>query len=388
MSTCLFEFFPVELLHGIFHYLSAHEIFYAFTQISTYVDNVLVSYDRYSISLSSMLKHQFDLMCRLIRPEQVISITIVDNDDTPDQSKLFFSKFDIRQFINLRSYAIISSDQSIFLQLDLLCQFNHFQALTLPNISQTYWCLFGSHVETIIPRLRKLITNQHPITKPLNNLRYLTITHCYCHNLEYLFRQMMMLRSLNITVSLDMFTDWSKKIPVMNHLRRLTLGIQYGRLTMSRMNQFLSKMPRLLHFELRIDDPMDVIGDEQWTRWSRHSNADIEDANDIISGHQWKYLVPHLQTFDFRFCLLNRSDEKILDSFRSPFWLEQKQWFVAYDDYQSSPCLFTVPRFAPKNIIYSSDYNTPWCTSSNLGLDQFVDVLTLPKFRPSRFNLE
>ncbi|CAF3470109.1 unnamed protein product [Rotaria sp. Silwood1] len=226
MSTCLFEFFPVELLHGIFHYLSAHEIFYAFTQISTYVDNVLVSYDRYSISLSSMLKHQFDLMCRLIRPEQVISITIVDNDDTPDQSKLFFSKFDIRQFINLRSYAIISSDQSIFLQLDLLCQFNHFQALTLPNISQTYWCLFGSHVETIIPRLRKLITNQHPITKPLNNLRYLTITHCYCHNLEYLFRQMMMLRSLNITVSLDMFTDWSKKIPVMNHLRRLTLGIQ------------------------------------------------------------------------------------------------------------------------------------------------------------------
>ncbi|CAF3470122.1 unnamed protein product [Rotaria sp. Silwood1] len=141
-------------------------------------------------------------------------------------------------------------------------------------------------------------------------------------------------------------------------------------------------MPRLLHFELRIDDPMDVIGDEQWTRWSRHSNADIEDANDIISGHQWKYLVPHLQTFDFRFCLLNRSDEKILDSFRSTFWLEQKQWFVAYDDYQSPPCLFTVPRFAPKNIIYSSDYNTPWCTSSNLGLDQFVDVLTLPKFRP------
>ncbi|CAF2510852.1 unnamed protein product [Rotaria sp. Silwood2] len=226
MSACLFEFFPVELMHGIFHYLSAHEIFYAFAQLSTYVDSVLVSYDRYSISLSSMLKQQFDLMCCLIQPEQVISITIADNDDTPDQSKLFFSKFDIRQFINLRSFAIISSNQSIFLQLDLLCQFNNFQSLTLPYISQTYWCLFGSHVEIILPRLRQLITNQCPLTKPLKNLRYVTITHCYCHNLEYLFRQMTDLRSLNLTMSLDMFTDWSKKIPMMNHLRRLTLGIR------------------------------------------------------------------------------------------------------------------------------------------------------------------
>ncbi|CAF4043322.1 unnamed protein product, partial [Rotaria sp. Silwood2] len=104
---------------------------------------------------------------------------------------------------------------------------------------------------------------------------------------------------------------------------------------------------------------MDAVGGEQWKRWSRHSNVDIEDANDIISGYQWKYLVSHLQTFDFRFYLSHKSDEKILDSFRSSFWLEQKQWFVAYDDCQSLPCLFTVPRFAPKSISYSSDYRTP-----------------------------
>ncbi|CAF4378223.1 unnamed protein product, partial [Rotaria sp. Silwood2] len=121
---------------------------------------------------------------------------------------------------------------------------------------------------------------------------------------------------------------------------------------------------------------MDAVGGEQWKRWSRHSNVDIEDANDIISGYQWKYLVSHLQTFDFRFYLSHKSDEKILDSVRSSFWLEQKQWFVAYDDCQSLPCLFTVPRFAPKSIIYSSDYRTPSCTSSNICLDEFVDSIT------------
>ncbi|CAF4349583.1 unnamed protein product, partial [Rotaria sordida] len=98
----------------------------------------------------------------------------------------------------------------------------------------------------------------------------------------------------------------------------------------------------------------------------------------MVDGHQWKYLVSHLQTFDFHFYLSDRSDEKILDSFRSSFWLKQKQWFVAYDDHQSLPRLFTVPRFAPKNIIYSSDYRTPLCTSSDLCLDKFVDIITLP----------
>ncbi|CAF4897812.1 unnamed protein product, partial [Rotaria sp. Silwood1] len=267
MSTCLFDSFPVELVHNIFHYLWAHEIFYGFTRLSSYIDNVLVGYDRYSISLSSMVKHQFDLMCLHIRPEQVISITITENNDTPNQSEIFFSKFDILQFINLRSFSIISSNQN-------------------------------------------------------------------------------------------------------------------GRLMMEKMHQFLLKMPCLMHFELRIDDPIHFVVGDQWKVWSQSSEVDIEDATDIIDGNQWKYLVSHLQIFDFRFCLADRLNKQILDSFRTSFWLTQKKWFVAYDDLQSSSCLFTVPRFAPKNIIYLLNYDTPSCTSSELCLDQYVDILNLPTVRP------
>ncbi|CAF4474520.1 unnamed protein product [Rotaria sp. Silwood2] len=382
MSTCLFDSFPVELVHNIFHYLWAHEIFYGFARLSSYIDNVLVGYDRYSISLSSMLKHQFDLMCLHTRPEQVISITLVENNDTPNQSEMFFSKFDILQFINLRSFSIISSNQSIFRQLNLLCRLNNFQSLTLPHISDTYWCLFGSSVETTLPRLKQLITRDYPLMEPLNNMKYLTITHCYCHNLEYLLSQMTNLYSLNITLSLNMSTHWSRKVPMMNHLRQLTLCIQYGRLTMEKMHKFLLKMPCLMHFELRIDDPMDFVVGDQWKVWSQSSEIDIEEAKDIIDGNQWKYLVSHLQTFDFHFCLADRLNKQILDSFRSSFWLTQKRWFVAYDDLQSSSSLFTVPRFAPKNIIYLLNYDTPSCTSSDLCLDQYVDILNLPTLRP------
>ncbi|CAF0984471.1 unnamed protein product [Rotaria magnacalcarata] len=382
MSTCLFDLFPVELVHHIFHYLWAHEIFYGFTQLSSHLDNVLVGYDRYSISLSSMLKREFDLMCLHIRPEQVISITLAENSDTPDQSEIFFSKFDILQFINLRSFSIISLNQSIFRQLNLLCQLNQFQSLTLPHISDTYWRLFGSSVEKTLPRLKQLITRDYPLMEPLHNMKYLTITYSYCHNLEYLLRLMTNLYSLNITLSLNVSSRWSQKAPIMNHLRQLTLCVEYGRLTMSKMNQFLLKMPCLKNFELRIDDPIDFNVDDQWEVWSRNLKDDIEDTKDIIDGNQWKYLVSHLQTFNFRFCLAERLDKQILDSFRSSFWLEQKKWFVSYDDLESSPSLFTVPRFTPKDITYLLNYHTPSCTSSDLKLDQYVHILNLPMLCP------
>jgi hypothetical protein len=52
------------------------------------------------------------------------------------------------------------------------------------------------------------------------------------------------------------------------------------------------------------------------------------------------------------------------------------------DDSQSSPCLFTVPRFVPKMITYSLKYCPPSNTSSDLCLHQFIDALTLPILRP------
>jgi hypothetical protein len=151
---------------------------------------------------------------------------------------------------------------------------------------------------------------------------------------------------------------------------------------MGQIQKLLIQMPRLIHFELNVDEPMDVIGGERWRTWTRHLNLDIEVPMDIIDGNQWKYLVSHLHTFDFRFPLIIKPSTKILDSFQSPFWLEQKRWFVAFDDNQSPPCLFTIPRFAPKKILYSMDYHSIASTSTALCLDQFIHTLNIPVPRP------
>jgi hypothetical protein len=62
------------------------------------------------INFESIRKCHFDLICRYIRPEQVISLILSDKNDTPNQSQLFRSFFSIEQFINLRALKLIELD--------------------------------------------------------------------------------------------------------------------------------------------------------------------------------------------------------------------------------------------------------------------------------------
>ena len=222
MSMFLFDLLPVELIQNIFHYLWAHEILYGFTNQSNYINSVLKNYDRYAICLCSMLKIQFDQICQQIQPNQVLSLAIMDEDDTPDQSTLFFSHFDIRQFINLRSFAILSYDGDILRKLDHLCEFNKFRSIIFPD---DYGSTVGTNIDLMLSQLKRLAASQYILTKRLKNLQHLIVPHCYCYKLEYLFSLMSNLRSLNINISLDIFPFWSKRIPIMHQMRQLILRI-------------------------------------------------------------------------------------------------------------------------------------------------------------------
>ena len=225
MTISLFDLFPVELLHTIFRYLWAHEILHGFSNQSDYMDSVLQTYDRYAICLCSMGKNQFDQVCRRIDPKKVFSLAFMNEDETPDQSTLFFSRFDIRQFSNLRSFAIVSPDRSLLRTLNDLCQFKKFKSIVIPETSDFYWCFSGSYVESILPDLRRLDITSSRVSEPLKNLRYLRIPNCYFHRVEDILRLVPNLYSLDITLSLDIFSIWSNKIPTMNHLRQFILRI-------------------------------------------------------------------------------------------------------------------------------------------------------------------
>lgn len=76
---------------------------------------------------------------------------------------------------------------------------------------------------------------------------------------------------------------------------------------MDQFEEIMVQLPRLRHLEL-------------------NSRCDT----DVIDGTRWEACAKDLLTFKFRFHITGVMQAQQIDSFRTPFWLDYKKWFVAY----------------------------------------------------------
>ena len=107
---CFLDLLPVELLFHLFTYFWTHEILLSFLNVSDHVDAILTNYSTYQVNFKAILKSHFDLVCKYIRPDQIISLIISDETDTSGQSELFFSHFRIEQFTQLQCLTLIEPE--------------------------------------------------------------------------------------------------------------------------------------------------------------------------------------------------------------------------------------------------------------------------------------
>jgi hypothetical protein len=63
----------------------------------------------------------------------------------------------------------------------------------------------------------------------------------------------------------------------------------------------------------------------------------------LLDGQRWQMITSGLNIFNFMLHVSTDIEVENLDSFRSPFWLTEKHWYVAYSSYGR---LFSVPYFA------------------------------------------
>ena len=101
MAFTQFDRLPVDILYTIFNYFYAHEIFIGFLNLNTHLNAVIRSYRNYRVNFQSILRSHFDLVCHYIRPDQISTLTLSDDNDTPGQSQLFLSYFQLDQCIQL-----------------------------------------------------------------------------------------------------------------------------------------------------------------------------------------------------------------------------------------------------------------------------------------------
>ncbi|CAF4606555.1 unnamed protein product [Rotaria sp. Silwood1] len=337
---CTLDQLPVELLHTLFTYFSSSELLYTFYHVSDYVIASLQSYSSYQLDFKSISKSNFRCICRHVQPEQVISLTLSDSNDTPGQSELFFNRFRMEQFTRLRSLTLVeiefNSLESIFLNLSKLHELRSFSfdaysirhiygvmdLNSIKKLEQINNMLRNTYAQ-VFPQLNYLCLNGDWVldTIPLPNILHLKLEHCPLDKLATIADLAPKLRSLDACVDVPQMNSYD--IILSSQLTRVRLIMKDFTVSMNYMEYILSNRLYLKHLELH-----------------------LKGFEDLADGQRWQRLTSSLQTFNFKFNIQLDSIEQILNTFRTLFWLKEKQWFVAYQD----KCLFSLPFFAPKHI--------------------------------------
>lgn len=240
---CCLDFLPVELLHNLFSYFLAHEILFSFSDISDYVTAVLLDYPSYRWNFQAIKKLDFDQVCHRIRPDQVISLILSDDNDTPGLSEIFLSRFNIEQFVRLRSLRLIEIEveslKSIFPHLYQLTQL-HALSFNSETVRRRYpirnndystestqlKSLLVQTYRQVLPQLTHIELNHSNdlVASTLPHLAHLKLNTFIDAELETIIHTSLPLKSLDI--ALYMNTLDSELILPANRLIRLKLKIE------------------------------------------------------------------------------------------------------------------------------------------------------------------
>ncbi|CAF3320750.1 unnamed protein product [Rotaria sp. Silwood2] len=341
--------FPIEIFHMIFDYFWCHEILHSFFDTSNYLNDILSNYDKYRINGQSIIKSDFDFICHFILPNQIISLILSDEKETPYQSELFFSDFQIGYYTRLRALKLIGLNddgEEIFMNL------HHVQSLVSLEINIRIDLPFIKQ----LPPLKKLIINipsniqfdilPSIITVSFKYLQDFSLSYCTLTALQHFFSQMPQLKSFK--TSLLFFN--SEELNVLSHI-----------------HQVQPTPINLISFSLSIKAPFE---------------------NRLLNANRWeKFIIEHLPkliNFDFKFFSGNIND-KVLNRYRSSFWLN-KHWYVAIN--LNLSLLFTVPYFAPTSMNDSCEPISSNCTTLPIAQHNiFYDRIIALTYKLDEWNL-
>ncbi|CAF1349012.1 unnamed protein product [Rotaria magnacalcarata] len=327
---------PVELLHRIFDYLEAQAI-WSVRRVCKQLYSITSTYDRFHLNVNSQSKRLLKLFSRWISPECIVSLIF----DIPESSsyfswclrtnsednmiRLFISLFAGHRFTRLRSLVINRAYDG---DIDFLS--HHLNTNSLESLS-IHMC--GDRVSSTIAFINTILS-QNCIRKLYFNNSVLIINdmpwpdHC---KLEHLIlntcgynRYLIVLNDL-LNLKIFVIDEWhsynfgfSTDLLACKHRSLLTsLTIKNCTLPMEHIETLLSRTPALVHLKLI----------------SRKRAFDS-----IFDGYNWEQFIlnrlPQLNRFEYFFSFIHKTNDymkilnRVIASFQTPFWLQQKHWYT------------------------------------------------------------
>ncbi|CAF3108676.1 unnamed protein product [Rotaria sp. Silwood2] len=342
------ETLPVETLHHILDDLDIQTILFSFRNTCRRFRAIANNYDRYSLNFESISKYDFERVCRLVNPRHVTSLTLCENEETLDQIKLFLSYFSLRQFNCLRSLSLLITGEEKLkaiagqLSIRLLQSFSlkieksddrrknttaRFLSsiIAKSNLSKLELDIQAGRLEKIVWPAQYSIQCLR-ITSVIAFDQLCTIFSCSPH-LRTLMIESFFFQNTNQSLLTSSLTT---------HFQQLT-SLTFEKLDtqIDNLELFLSLTSSLVH--------LTVIG-----------------YGNYHDGNRWEYFIqlhlPLLSEFRFFFsqmqCVQQNAEniKLIIAPFQTPFWLEDKRWYVTCEaDINTSGfiTLYSIPICVP-----------------------------------------
>ena len=359
--TSYLSMLPVEVLHRIFDNLDALTIILSLRLTCRRLKSVADNYDRYRMDFSDVSRWNFQLLCRLINPRNVISLTLAPTKETNDQIELFMKHFRTGEFKRLRSLTLIDIKER---QLKTLLK--RFDCSSLISFSfelgkRDYRCKNSTRALlssiTAQTNLRYLDMNVvfyciQQITWPAQSLiKHMTLRgYSPFDEILRILRCSPHLQVLNIErFALANGTKKPTNDFSMSFSQVISLSLTHEYATIDDLELFISLMPSLNH--LKIVSSKNFIHDNRWEQFIQANLPQLNRFELFIEDYNSTFV-------DLK---------SILAPFQTPFWIEHKKWFFTCEYSTTKPAYFIL--YSHPICVSSIDYSPKLSKTSLSTLD-------------------
>ena len=317
---------PAEVLHLILNKLPMDDIFTSICFVSEHLRAVCLTYPYFTFDFSSFAKKKkpFDAVCAQLPAvaSQIRSITFSSRFDN-QRIRHFFSRLVLTPdtFSRLHSISLCSIDVRTWHSINSrLTSFPSLVTLTIECYENIDNSLASELLRELLYdsrslkrlRLKVSVDGYDPfVVDPRLDGRQSSIEHLSVYglffNLAPLLEVQPALQSLNLDrVWLPLFPPPAYQAP--NMLRHLSIKSFYA--VRYSIEVMLNCLVHLTHLTLILDE---VLGE-------------------MADGFAWARLLKSISIFKFRFKFTQyASVQPASESFRTPFWLNEKHWYVTYE---------------------------------------------------------
>ncbi|CAF2388431.1 unnamed protein product [Rotaria sp. Silwood2] len=338
-----FEILPNEILVEIFSYLSDVDTVYAFSRLNKRFQYLILNCC-YTFDFKSVNKTKFTYVIQQHDMYRWQSLRLSDDDNTPGQVTYFCQLFSLTENISqLKSLSIINiKPNSVSLFLSYLTLFTH-----LVSLSIGFVC--GKTIPFIeLPTLKYLVINSCMHSNWMKNLQLKSLQHTMEHHCNH-----------------EHSLIWPVTVKKLKVFFRRAGDNEIVRVSLKNLSQLTSLS----------------IYDAAW-------------ESSAPDGQIWEKLItssmPLLDNFEFYFKFwrdfnLTSDMNRIVSTFSTPFYLQEKSWFIQCDAHRrqfSIAILYSLP-FAFEHfeiVTHSFDESISTlniCSSNDLRMNLYKNVKKL-----------